>query len=304
MTPVNDDRFTELAPDYALGVLEGEELEQFERHLAAGCVACERELASMDAVGDAMAYSLPVTPAPGSVRDRVLAAVEADLAASAAQAAALAAAPVTLPAGPAPDPHAPTAPPADAPAWGSRPPKPAAPDPVRRSWWARMAPAVAFAALLATALAGAMAWRLKGQLALVREDLERVQAENQALARVMDVVRSPRLDLVALGGQEAAPESQGRVLWSREDRKAVLYAYDLPRPPAGRDYQLWVIDGQTPRSEGVFPVDGSGRATHVLPELPAAEGVGAFAVTLEPAGGVPQPTGAMYLLGAVPSGAH
>ncbi|MEO6463611.1 MAG: anti-sigma factor, partial [Candidatus Eisenbacteria bacterium] len=84
-------------------------------------------------------------------------------------------------------------------------------------------------------------------------------------------------------------------------KKAVLYASGLPRPPAGKDYQLWVIEGQTPRSEGVFPVNEQGRATHVLPEVPEPGGVGAFAVTLEPAGGVPQPTGDMVLLGAVPA---
>ena len=60
-----------------------------------------------------------------------------------------------------------------------------------------------------------------------------------------------------------------------------------------------MIEGSTPRSEGVFPVDERGQARHVLPEVPGAEGVGAFAVTLEPAGGVPAPTGPMVLLGSV-----
>ena len=135
----------------------------------------------------------------------------------------------------------------------------------------------------------------------MRADLERVQAENQSLARVMDVVEAAKLRVIALGGQEASPGSQGRVLWSPETKQAVLYAYGLPRPDAGKDYQLWVIQGGTPKSEGVFPVDEQGRATHVLPEVPTAEGVAAFAVTIEPAGGVAQPTGAMILLGAVPT---
>ena len=76
---MEQDRYIELAPDYALGLLEGEELETFERHLAAGCAACEVELARMDAVGDALAYAVPVTPAPAHLRDRVLGAVETDL---------------------------------------------------------------------------------------------------------------------------------------------------------------------------------------------------------------------------------
>ncbi len=311
MTPVNDDRFTELAPDYALGLLEGEELEEFERHLAAGCAACEHELASMDAVGDALAYSVAAAAPSPALRDRVLAAVEADLAAETAAASrpAPAAAPAPAPsmidggakAGQPLYHGQPTATPTYEPAPAPWPPRRDIAAEKKPSFWGRLAPALAFAGLLATALSGWMAYRATQQVAHLRADLERLTAENQALSRVMDVVQSDQLRLVALGGTPESPQSAGRILWSPDAKKAVLYATGLPRPPAGKDYQLWVIEGQTPRSEGVFPVDETGRATHVLPEVPAAGGVGAFAVTIEPAGGVPAPTGAMVLLGSVPA---
>jgi hypothetical protein len=291
---VDQDRFIELAPDYALGLLEGDDLEQFERHLAAGCEACELELGRMDAVGDALAYAVPLVPAPPALRDRVLLAVEADLATTKRE--SLPAAPPRR-ATPRPDAPAPTYSP------GPWPPPDrvaaSAPAPKRGGWLGGLAPALAFAGVLVGALSGVYALKLRSQLALVRADLERVQAENQELARVMDVVGSPRLRLVALGGQPASPKSEGRVLWSPDAKKAVFYAYGLPRPPAGKDYQLWVIEGSTPRSEGVFPVDEKGQAQHVLPEVPGAGGVGAFAVTLEPAGGLSAPSGPMVLLGAV-----
>jgi len=319
---VDQDRFVELAPDYALGLLEGDDLEQFERHLAAGCEACELELARMDAVADALAYAGPPVLAPPALRDRVLAAVDADVAAAAAAPApapASAPTPAAAPVKAAPAAPAAPPPPADVPSMAATPARPPlqptyAPGPwpppradsgrpVARppQWWERLAPGLAFAAILATVLTGVYASKLKQELALVRADLERVQAENQELARVMDVVNAPRLRLIALGGQAASPRSEGRVLWSPESRKAVFYATNLPAPPAGKDYQLWIIAGQTPRSEGVFPVDEKGGARHVLPEVPAAGGVGAFAVTLEPAGGLPQPSGPMFLLGAVPA---
>jgi hypothetical protein len=166
-------------------------------------------------------------------------------------------------------------------------------------FWGRLAPALAFAGILAAALSGVYAYQLRQQLTLVRSDLERVTAENQELARVMDIVGSPRLRVIALGGQAPAPASAGHVLWSPDSKKAVFYAYGLPKPPAGKDYQLWVIAGGTPRSEGVFPVDPRGQATHVLPDVPDPAGVGAFAVTLEPAGGLPQPSGEIFLAGNV-----
>ena len=292
---MEQDRYVELAPDYALGLLEGEELETFERHLAAGCAACELELARMDSVGDALAYAVPLTPAPEHLRERVRAAVEADLAEEKARAKASSAP------SQAPRPsHAPTIQPTYEPAPWPPPSAPAA-APKPPGFFSRLAPALAFAGILAAGLTGAYAYKLRQQLAYVRADLERVQSENQALARIMDVVNSPKLRIIALGGQAPSPTSQAHVLWSPESKKAVFYAYGLPAPAAGKDYQLWVIEGGTPRSEGVFPVDDQGKATHVLPEVPDPSAIGAFAVTLEPAGGVPQPTGPMYLLGAVSS---
>ena len=176
---------------------------------------------------------------------------------------------------------------------------PTSPEPKGPGFWGRLAPALAVVGVLAAALLGVYAYQLRRQLTLVRSDLERVTAESQEFARVMDVVGSPRLRVIALGGQTAAPKSEGRVLWSPESKKAVFYAYGLPKPPAGKDYQLWVIEGGTPRSEGVFPVDERGQATHVLPDVPDPAGVGAFAVTLEPAGGLAQPSGEIFLAGGV-----
>lgn len=296
---MNDDRFMEQAPDYALGLLEAEELEAFERHLAAGCAQCEQELASMDAVGDALAYSAPALAPPTALCDRVLAAIATDLEHERAGADALAAEAAAVPAGQPLYRGQPTATPTYEPSPAEWPPR--VPVVAVRSipWWVRVGPPLAFAATLATVLVGAWAYRLDRQLTLVRGDLERVQSENQALARILDVVQSDRLRVVALGGLEGAPQAHGRVLWSPEKKQAVLYVFELPRPPAGKEYQLWVIDGQTPRSEGVFAVGADGRATHVLPEPPAAAGASAFAITIEPAGGMPQPTGAILLLGSV-----
>jgi hypothetical protein len=300
---VDQDRFIELAPDYALGLLEGDDLEQFERHLAAGCESCEVEVARMDSVGDALAYAVPLVPAPDGLRERVLLAVEADLA-STRQEQAAPVPPKSAPraAAPAPAPRPDAVHPTYSPGPWPPPDRPGATAPAppkARGFLGGLAPALAFAGVLLSVLSGAYALQLRQQLAFVKADLERVQAENQELARVMDVVGSPRLRVIALGGQAASPKSEGRVLWSPDAKKAVFYAHGLPKPPAGKDYQLWVIEGSTPRSEGVFPVGDDGRAQHVLPEVPAPGGVGAFAVTLEPAGGLPAPSGPMYLLGSV-----
>jgi hypothetical protein len=178
---------------------------------------------------------------------------------------------------------------------------PAPEGPGARGTWAIL---LAVLCLVGLAVTGWYAYGLRERIALVSKDLERVTAESQEAARALDVVQSPHLELVPLAGQAIAPACEGRVLWSPDTRKAVLYAFGLPKPPAGKDYQLWVIVGSAPRSAGVFPVDDLGQALFVLAEVPEEAGLGAFAVTLEPAGGLHEPSGPMYLLGAVGAKAH
>ena len=71
-------------------------------------------------------------------------------------------------------------------------------------------------------------------------------------------------------------------------------------PAQGRDFELWVIDGQqAPASLGVIP-DGASARLPVSDELRAKLNTGAvFAISLEPAGGSPAgaPTGPVVAVG-------
>ena len=57
-------------------------------------------------------------------------------------------------------------------------------------------------------------------------------------------------------------------------------------------------DGK-PFDAGTFSVDASGNGFLEIDSLSEADKAQKFAVTLEPAGGVPQPTGEMQLLGSL-----
>ena len=74
-----------------------------------------------------------------------------------------------------------------------------------------------------------------------------------------------------------------------------LYAANLPAPPAGKTYQLWLITPTAKISAGTFTNEGTGQVV-----VPADAGaVVAVAVTDEPEGGSPQPTGSILLLGKI-----
>jgi anti-sigma-K factor RskA len=61
-------------------------------------------------------------------------------------------------------------------------------------------------------------------------------------------------------------------------------------------YQVWAID-QRPVSIGTFHMEAGETAHLLVKRLPDFDKAKMFAVSLEPSGGRPQPTGAIYLLG-------
>lgn len=127
-----------------------------------------------------------------------------------------------------------------------------------------------------------------------------LQSELEKQDRLLDVLAAREVTLVIMGGLEPSPDGYGKILWDPENRQAVLQLANLPVPEDDKDYQLWLIkDGENPISAGVFNFDQSSsdlffKVEHLEEPSPVSN---AFAVTLEPKGGVPQPTGDMFLLG-------
>jgi anti-sigma-K factor RskA len=72
------------------------------------------------------------------------------------------------------------------------------------------------------------------------------------------------------------------------DRDAALIVNGLPPAPAGKTYEAWVIQGDTPQAAGIFPGGGMQTAFALTRTVPEGATV---AVTIEPEGGVDAPTG-------------
>jgi len=84
------------------------------------------------------------------------------------------------------------------------------------------------------------------------------------------------------------------MFWDKAKNTWVLVAHNMPAPKPGRTYQLWLVTPTQKISAGTFdPKNGEAmvRATYALP----ADQLKMLAVTEEPAGGMPQPTGAMVM---------
>ncbi len=146
----------------------------------------------------------------------------------------------------------------DAPAPRAAPARP-------RRWSPRLALSYAALVLVAAVLG----------IALVdaRGDLE---SQEKTLAALL------RANGVELAGREGAA---GRVVPTTEG--LMLVVAGLPRAPAGRTYQLWLIRDGRPTSAGTFDVSED---LTVVESKQKMRGMDVAAVTLEPKGGSRRPT--------------
>ena len=162
-------------------------------------------------------------------------------------------------------------------------------------------PAVLSGAMAAGFAAIVVGWSVSStyekRLDALASDAEQLKAELRSQQTVIAILRDPATQVVALAGQAPAPTARARMMW-HATAGGIFVAAGLPEVPAGKAYQLWAIAGtNAPVSAGVFSVDASGTGSLSVQPLPGVATVNAFAVTLEPAGGLPAPSGAMYLLG-------
>jgi anti-sigma-K factor RskA len=134
--------------------------------------------------------------------------------------------------------------------------------------------------------------RERDNVARERDDLSKEMA---MWRRQVDDIVSPRTRIIAMAGDET-PQANAKVVWDTNARQWAIYIFDLPAPPSDKDYQLWYVTQNAKISAAVFRTNEQGRSVLKLTLPPEAlVGLAATAVTLEPRGGSPQPTGKFYL---------
>lgn len=169
----------------------------------------------------------------------------------------------------------------------------------RRSDWLNwvLVPAAIALALVSFALS----WQNRKLAAQLRKQEQLAHAyieEREQTEKLLSVLASPDTLTVKLAGTGEAPNASGVVKYNGRTGTVVCSA-NLPPLPTGKDYQLWLIHvNGAPASAGVFGMSEDGHGRMVTAEVPANTEVKAFAVTIESAGGVAQPTGPKVLLGA------
>jgi Anti-sigma-K factor rskA len=116
--------------------------------------------------------------------------------------------------------------------------------------------------------------------------------------QLASMLSDPALRVIRLRGTEKGKQIEGHALIAAGGQMA-FYASQLPPLPPNRTYQLWLIrsNGQAIASAGTFTPDSSSHAVIQLRDPSRLSAVTSMAVTDEPAGGSPQPTGHKWMIG-------
>lgn len=130
-------------------------------------------------------------------------------------------------------------------------------------------------------------------------ELNGLSEEMAAWRRQVNDFVSPGTRVIAMVGDET-PQANAKVIWDTKSQQWAIYIFDLPAPPSDKEYQLWYVTKNAKISAAKFRTDGQGRTVLKLTLPPdALAGLAATAVTLEPRGGSPQPTGKFYLKASI-----
>jgi len=270
---MSHEKLSELCSIYALGALDGEELREFEAHLKTGCPLCGQQIQEFAELIASIPEALPnVRPSPDS-RERLLERLDREFPNRGVVEFKLAA--KGLPGSPG-----------------------------RRRGWLPWACAVAAGLALVVSLTRVSSLNrgLAEQQERLNQQLEQLKTLQRLLSNEKEVtqfITRPGVKVTPLAGTDKSPQAAGQILWNAQEKKALFYASRLPSPPEGKTYQLWIIANDKPFNAGIFSVDPQGNGFLKVPLLAEADKAQKFAVTLEPAGGVPQPTGDMHLLGSL-----
>jgi anti-sigma-K factor RskA len=291
---MDHDRLKELLPLEALGSLDGEDARAMATHLAEGCDECQAELRTFREALAAMAIS---TAGDGTA-DRIWQRLENRLATgnvNPAVSSLISDRQATRATGRAERPG------------------------VSRGWRvatvAAAAAAIAFAVLSGNYVSQIAATRQEDSarigalsrqartLASELEDRDRelatLHSQISVSGQLTQAMLAPDARIIRLGPLPPAPDSTGVVAVTPSGNHAVLQVAGLPQPPPGKEYELWWIGSKSgPLRAAVFAPTAHGDATVASTLPPTGEQLLASAITLEPAGGLDKPSGAMYLKGA------
>lgn len=269
--PTHNDQFEELCAGYVLHALDEDEREQFEQMLDEATDQQRRLYRDLWATANQLAFTMELAEPSDLLKDRILAEIRSE---SSDQ--------------------------------NNRTEESSSSDDSSGLNWPAFAAAASFALLVVSLSLLFYSFNLSSEIENKEQTITQQQTritqlknELQRKEEMLAILESREVDMILMSGLKVNPDGYGKVIWDSEKQQALLQVSNLPPVPKNKDYQLWIIKNNKPVSAGVFAVNDPNDNFFKIEEMAPADeqATSAFAITLEPKGGVPQPTGDMYLLG-------
>jgi anti-sigma-K factor RskA len=171
-----------------------------------------------------------------------------------------------------------------------------APVPVSRERWLMVACSLLALGLVASLV---LLGSERQQLAIAKTKNAQLVATVAQQQERLAVLKMPDMKVASLSGMAPAPGAQARLFWSPQKHAWLITFFGLPPLKGGKTYQLWAVTPKEKMSMGTLGADPNGSLV-LRAEMPQpATPLKAVAVSIEPAGGMPQPTGPIALMGTL-----
>ncbi len=128
------------------------------------------------------------------------------------------------------------------------------------------------------------------ELASVKTELLQQKDLAADMHDAMGVMGNKNAMPVSLAGTPEEPDAAARIYWMQNTKEVYIDPSNLPKTPAGKQYQFWAIVDGKPVNGGIITTQINGKIVHVQ-KMKSFGKAQAFAVSLEDAGPEkPEPT--------------
>ena len=141
--------------------------------------------------------------------------------------------------------------------------------------------------------------RLRNEISALNNALVAQSNELEQINTKLSQATPSAVITVSLKGTDVQPQAQGQLIADPSSQSAVLVIVGLTPLEAGKTYQVWLIQGETPVSAGLLKVDANGQGVLVVSSETPIGSFDALGISVEPEQGSPQPTGDIVVLSAL-----
>ena len=137
------------------------------------------------------------------------------------------------------------------------------------------------------------------QIRQLLPEMKRFEVESAQFAELKDFLRGSNTQQVSLHDKPPlAKAPEGHAIYSASSGKLVFTASNMPTPPLGKAYELWLLPvSGAPIPAGTFTPNLQGSAAVIFPDIPRNVQANGFGVTVEDAAGAKAPTLPIILSG-------